>query len=146
MAERTRGYAHRVDIGADSQRVWSALTDPAHLTRWCAPDAYMRHKAGGSFRASVDRVTVLEAHIDVFDPGRRIRLIFLPSEMLPAADTAIVTDFILEGQPNGGTIVRVLGSGVPGDSEWDTRFMRLRSAWERAMARLKVFVERHQEQ
>jgi uncharacterized protein YndB with AHSA1/START domain len=144
MADRTRGYAHRVDIAADSQRVWSALTEPMHLTRWCAPDAYIRAKAGGSFRAKVDRVTELEAHIDVFDPGRRMRLIFLPSEMLPAADTAIVTDFILESQPSGGTIMRVLGSGVPGDAEWDTRFMRLRTAWERAMARLKVFVERHQ--
>jgi uncharacterized protein YndB with AHSA1/START domain len=135
-----------VDIAADSQRVWSALTEPVHLIRWCAPEAYIRPKAGGSFRAKVDRVTELEAHIDVFDPGRRMRLIFLPSEMLPAADSAIVTDFILEGQPSGGTIMRVLGSGVPGNPEWDTRFMRLRTAWERAMARLKVFVERHQGQ
>lgn len=144
MADRTRGYAHRVDIAADSDRVWSALTEPVHLTRWCAPDAYIRPQAGGSFRASVDRVTELEAHIDVFDRGRRMRLIFLPSEALPAADTAIVTDFILEAQPNGTTILRVLGSGVPGNPEWDTRFMRLRAAWERAMARLKVFVEKHQ--
>ena len=144
MAERTRGYAHRVDIMADSDRVWSALTESVHLTRWCAPDAHIRAKANGSFRASVDRVTELEAHIDVFDPGRRMRLIFLPSAMLPAADTAIVTDFILEAQSKG-TIVRVLGSGVPSDPEWDTRFMRLRTAWERAMARLKVFVEKHQE-
>jgi uncharacterized protein YndB with AHSA1/START domain len=144
MADRTRGYAHRVDIHADSQRVWIALTEPAHLTRWCAPDAYIKPKAGGSFRASVDRVTELEAHIDVFDVGRRMRLIFLPSAALPAAESAIVTDFILEAQPNGETILRVLGSGVPAGADWDTRFMRLRTAWERAMARLKVFVEKHQ--
>ena len=143
MADRTRGYAHRVDIMADSDRVWSALTEPAHLTRWCAPDAYIRQREGGSFRASVDRVTELEAHIDVFMPGRRMRLIFLPSASLPAAETAIVTDFILEAQGEG-TILRVLGSGVPGSPDWDTRFMRLRTAWERAMARLKVFVEKHQ--
>jgi uncharacterized protein YndB with AHSA1/START domain len=141
MAERTRGYAHRVDIMAEGQRVWRALTDPACLARWCAPDARIRPYSGGSFRASVDRVTELEAHIDVFEAGRRMRLIFLPSATLPATDSAIVTDFILEALP-AGTIVRVLGSGVPGDEAWDTQYKRLRAGWERAMARLKVFVEK----
>jgi len=141
MADRTRGYAHRVDIAANGERVWRALTDPTCLTRWCAPDARIRPYAGGSFCASVDRVTELEAHIDVFVPGRRLRLIFLPTEALPAADTAVVTDFILEALP-AGTIVRVLGSGIPGGDEWDTQYKRLRAGWERAMARLKVFVEK----
>jgi len=126
---------------AETQRVWRALTDPACLTRWCAPDACIRPYAGGSFRASVDRVTELEAHIDVFDAGRRMRLIFLPSATLPESESAIVTDFILEARP-AGTIVRVLGSGVPTDEDWDIQYKRLRAGWERAMARLKVFVEK----
>jgi len=89
----------------------------------------------------VDRVTELEAHIDVFVPGRRMRLIFLPSPALPATDSAIVMDFILEALPTG-TILRVLGSGIPADESWDAQYKRLRAGWERAMARLKVFVER----
>jgi uncharacterized protein YndB with AHSA1/START domain len=141
MADRTRGYAHRVDIAAKAERVWRALTDSKHLARWCAPDANIRPSAGGSFRATVDRVTELEAHIDVFVPERRLRLIFLPTAGLPPAETAIVTDFILEARPTG-TIVRVLGSGIPGNDEWDTQYQRLRTGWERAMARLKVFIEK----
>jgi len=43
--------------------------------KWCSPNAQIRAQKGGLFRASVDRVTELEAHIDVFDPGRRLRLI-----------------------------------------------------------------------
>jgi uncharacterized protein YndB with AHSA1/START domain len=142
MAVRTRGYAHRVDIAADGERVWRALTDPACLTRWCAPDARIRPYAGGSFSASVDRVTELDAHIDVCDRGRRLRLILLPSKSLPPAETAIVTDLILEALP-AATIVRVLGSGIPGEPDWDAQFMRLRAGWERAMARLKVFLEKN---
>ena len=141
MTERTRGYALRVDVVSDGARVWHALTDSACLARWCAPDARIRACAGGSFRASVDRVTELEAHIDVFEFGRRMRLVFLPSAKLPEAETAVVTDFILEALPNG-TIVRVLGSGIPGDSAWDTQYKLLRTGWERAIARLKVFVEK----
>jgi uncharacterized protein YndB with AHSA1/START domain len=141
MEDRTRGYALRVDIVGDGARVWRALTDEPCLTRWCAPDARIRPYAGGSFSASVDRVTELEAHIDICEPGRRLRMIFLPSATLPPAESAIVTDFILEGRP-AGTILRVLGSGIPGSDDWDAQYQRFRTGWERAMARLKVFVEK----
>ena len=89
----------------------------------------------------MDRVTELEAHIDVFDAGRRMRLIYLPTAALPAADSAIVADFILE-PAQSCTILRVLGSGIPDGPEWELPYKRMRTGWERAMARLKVFVEK----
>ncbi len=141
MADRVRGYAHRVDIAADVQAVWRAFTSPTDLPIWCSPDARMRARTGGLFRASVDRVTELEAHIDVFDPARRLRLIYLPCAVLPAADSAIVVDFILEPAQDT-TIMRVLGSGFPEGPDWDVQYKRMRMGWERAMARLKVFVEK----
>ncbi|HTC52204.1 MAG TPA: SRPBCC domain-containing protein [Steroidobacteraceae bacterium] len=141
MSERTRGYAHRVDIAAGAEPVWKALTDTASLRRWCSPEAQINAREGGHFRASVDRVTELEAHIDVLLPQRRMRLIYLPSEDLPQNDTPIVDDFILDASDPGKTIVRLLGSGFPADLESDTFYMRLRTGWERAVARLKVLVE-----
>jgi uncharacterized protein YndB with AHSA1/START domain len=141
MGDRVRGYAHRVDINADVQSVWRALTEPASLVVWCSPSAHIGARPGGLFRASVDRVTELEAHIDVFDAGRRLRLIYLPSAALPAADSAIVADFILE-PTHSCTILRVLGSGIPDGPEWELPYKRMRMGWERAMARLKVFVEK----
>jgi len=140
MPERSRGYAHRVDIVADVQRVWLALTQPDYLARWCSPGAQIRPAEGGMFRASVDRVTEMEAHIDVFMPGRRMRLIYLPAANLPPADGAIVDDIILEPATEG-TIVRLLGSGFPAGAEWDTQYRRLRMGWQQAITRLKVFVE-----
>jgi uncharacterized protein YndB with AHSA1/START domain len=140
MSERERGYAHRVDILADASQVWRALTDAEQLTRWCSPAAEIRARQGGLFRASVDRVTEFEAHIDVFEPERRLRLLYLPSSELPRADTVMVDDFILDRVP-GGTIVRLLGSGVPATPEWDTQYWRLRTSWQQALTRLKVFVE-----
>jgi uncharacterized protein YndB with AHSA1/START domain len=140
MAERTRGYAHRIDIAANKARVWQALTTSPALVRWCSPSAEISARTGGIFRASVDRVTELEAHIDVFEPERRLRLIYLPSQDLPPADSALVDDFMLDGG-DGGTIVRLLGSGFPADPAWDPVYMRLRVGWERAIARLKVLIE-----
>ncbi|MGH8208688.1 MAG: SRPBCC family protein [Steroidobacteraceae bacterium] len=141
MSDQLRGYAHRVDIAADVDRVWLALTQPANLTRWCSPDADIRARPGGLFRASVDRVIELEAHIDVYEPARRLRLIYLPSSQLPPADSPIIDDFILDST-TPGTIVRLLGSGIPSTPDWDAQYKRLRLGWQAAMTRLKVFVER----
>ena len=141
MGDRERGYAHRVDILADASGVWLALTDSLQLTRWCSPQAVIQARQGGLFRASVDRVTEFEAHIDVFEPARRLRLLYLPVSSLPRADTVMVDDFILDRVP-GGTIVRLLGSGVPGAPQWDTQYWRLRTSWQQALTRLKVYVEK----
>jgi uncharacterized protein YndB with AHSA1/START domain len=141
MKDRARGYAHRIDIAADAQKVWRALTEAEHLARWCSPGAEIRARQGGLFRASVDRVTELEAHIDVFEPGRRLRLIYLPTPALPPSDTTFVDDFILDTD-DSGTILRLLGSGIPATEEWNTQYLRLRLGWRQAMTRLKVFVEK----
>lgn len=95
------------------------------------------------FRASVDRVTQMEAHIDVYEANRRLRLIYLPSAALPETETAIVADFILEPAtaPATGSILRVLGSGIPHGPHWDTQYKRMKVGWGAALARLKVYVE-----
>jgi uncharacterized protein YndB with AHSA1/START domain len=140
MSDKERGYAHRVDIRAEPNEIWQALTSSEQLAQWCSPKAQIRARPGGLFRASVDRLNELEAHIDVFEPPRRLRLIYLPARHLPPADTVMVDDFILDAMP-GGTIVRLLGSGVPSTKQWDTQYRRLRASWQQAMTRLKVFVE-----
>ena len=140
MARRTRGYAHRIDIAAAATRIWSALTTVAELRIWCSPAAQIVAREGGLFRASVDRISEQEAHIDVLQPPRRMRLIYLPTPQLPQAETAVVDDFMLD--PAGShTVVRLLGSGFPPDEEWDTQYLRLRVGWERALARLKARFE-----
>ena len=75
-----------------------------------------------------------------FDPPQRLRLIYLPSSALPPADTVMVDDFILESAPRG-TIVRLLGSGISQAPKWDTQYRRLRTGWQQALHRLKIFVE-----
>ena len=146
MRDRGRGYAHRIDIVADADQVWRALTEPEHLAKWCSPGAQIRPQKGGLFRASVDRVTELEAHIDIFEPSRRLRLIYLPTQSLPPTEDPIVDDFILDAKGSteapDGTILRLLGSGIPATAEWNRQYQRLRLGWQQAMTRLKVFTEK----
>ena len=144
MADRTRGYAHRIDIDADSTRVWRALTEPALLVRWCARGTTIKPGENGSFFAPFEGGYQLDAHIDVFLPGRRLRLVHMPAPGLPDADSVIVDDFLIEG--NGPSIVRLLGSGFPEGGEWDNVYRQLRRSWERALARLKVLLEKKLDQ
>lgn len=142
MADRTRGYAHRIDILAPPALVWRALLEPELLAEWYAPGARVSARAGGSFEIRLEGNLVREAHIDVFDPGRRLRLIYLPPEDLPASEHVIVDDFILSEEP-GTAVLRLLGSGFPADDyAWEQLYLRLRSGWGLALARLKVSLER----
>jgi uncharacterized protein YndB with AHSA1/START domain len=147
MAQQTRGYAHRVDIRAAITEVWQSLVDPARLARWYAPQARVDAREGGSFWVRIDAELTREAHIDVYQPPRRLRLIYMPSPELPSDETVIVDDFMLHSEAvapeKGGalTILRVLGSGIPEGQEWNPLYLRLRTGWERRLLRLKASLE-----
>jgi len=141
MTGRTRGYAHRVDVAAAVTSVWSALTNSRSLALWCSANAEINARPGGSFRANVDRITETEAHIDVYEPERRMRLIHLPNIGIPNSEATLVDDFMLDEAPGGATL-RLLGSGFPAEELWDAFYLRRRAGWKSALARLKVLVER----
>src|ERR1700722_14338034 len=83
-----------------------------------------------------------EAHIDIFDVNRRLRLIYLSGSNWPRGNSALVDDFILDVRKGEGTTsLRLLGSGVPESPAWDKTYVRLRLGWERLLARIKVTVE-----
>src|ERR1700733_9934052 len=147
MAHETRGYAHRVDIRAGINDVWQALTDPARMARWYGPQARVDAREGGSYWIRIDAELTREAHIDVYQPPRRLRLIYMPPPGQPSEDTVIVDDFLLHSDAatadKGGTltILRLLGSGIPEGKQWDPLYVKLRNGWERALLRLKASLE-----
>jgi uncharacterized protein YndB with AHSA1/START domain len=143
MALKTRGFAHRIDIAAPPPRVWTVLCGPTLLPLWLGTDAKIRPQQGGRWEATVAPGFSREATIDVFEPPRRLRLIYLPPADLAPFDGAVVDDILLDGEgPN--TIVRLLCSGVPEYIEWNPPYMKMRSSAERALSRLKVLVEQRE--
>lgn len=149
MADGTRGYAHRVDIVADIEQVWRALTDAAMLVQWYAAAARVDAREGGVYNAQHGELE-REAHIDVFLPPRRLRLIYMPLPGLPDDGTVLVEDYLLDRDPNSArqlgvaavTILRLMGSGVPEGPDWHPTYVALRRGWERALPRLKVLLEK----
>jgi uncharacterized protein YndB with AHSA1/START domain len=138
----TRGYAHLVEIDVPVARVWRALTDPGLIRIWSGLEAEIDPRKGGVYRVGRRDEDSREAHIDIFDVNRRLRLIYLSGSNWPAGDSALVDDFILDvRQGERKTSLRLLGSGVPESAEWDKTYMRIRMGWERLMARIKVTLE-----
>jgi uncharacterized protein YndB with AHSA1/START domain len=152
MSEGSRGYAQRVDINADVDVVWRALLDPVALALWYAPGARIDAREGGLYNArhGIEPGIEREAHIDVFRPPRRLRLIYMPLPGLPDGGTVMVEDFLLDRDPAAAraqgvgavTVLRLMGSGIPETAAWQSTYVALRRGWERALPRLKVLLEK----
>lgn len=138
----TRGYAHLVEVDVPVGRVWRALTDPGLIRVWSGQEAEIDPREGGHYRLGNPQAGGREAHIDVFEVNRRLRLIYMSGPSWPSSDSAVVDDFLLDVRKGEGTTsLRLLGSGVPESANWDQPYVRLRMGWERFMARIKVTVE-----
>ncbi|HEX3846597.1 MAG TPA: SRPBCC family protein [Steroidobacteraceae bacterium] len=138
----TRGYAHLVEIDVPIVRVWRALTDPGLIRLWAGQKAEIDPRQGGWYRLGNPNESGREAHIDIFEPNRRLRLIYLKGGDWPPGESAVIDDFLLDPRKGEGkTSLRLLGSGVPEASEWDKSYMRIRIGWERHLARIKVILE-----
>jgi uncharacterized protein YndB with AHSA1/START domain len=138
----TRGYAHLVEVDVPIARVWRALTDPGLIRIWSGMEAQIDPRKGGLYRLGKSTTGGREAHIDIFDVNRRLRLIYLNGSDWPPSDSAVVDDFILDmGKGERKASLRLLGSGIPESAAWDRSYMRIRMGWERLMARIKVTLE-----
>jgi uncharacterized protein YndB with AHSA1/START domain len=143
MPLKTRGFAHRIDIGVPPPKVWTVLCGPTLLPLWAGTDARIKPQKGGHLAVTAMPGMLREAVIDVFDPPRRLRLIYLTPPDLPTFDGAVVDDVLLEAE-GSGTIVRLLCSGVPDFTDWSQYFAKTRMIAERSLARLKVLCEQRE--
>jgi uncharacterized protein YndB with AHSA1/START domain len=138
----TRGYAHLVEIDVPIGRVWRALTDPGLIRIWSGQEAEIDPRTGGFYRIGKRNAGGREAHIDIFDLNRRLRLIYLNGPGTPPGDSAVVDDFLLDIRKGEGTAsLRLLGSGVPDSTEWDKPYMHMRMGWQRLLGRIKMTLE-----
>jgi len=138
----TRGYAHLVEVEVPAARVWCALIEPRLIRVWSGQESEIDPRQGGMYRIGKREAGAREAHIDIFEPNRRLRLIYLNGRDSPPSDSAAVDDFILDARRGEGkTSLRLLGSGIPDAPEWDQSYVKVRMGWERFLARIKVTLE-----
>ncbi len=136
---RTRGYAHHVEIEVPVALVWEALTHVPTIVRWYADRAVVEPRSGGRYFVERKDRGVRDAQIDVFEPNRRLRLVYLKTPGSPPSDSALVDDFLLDSK-GASTVLRILGSGVPDTKEWDPIYARLRLGWPVLFRQLRLML------
>ena len=138
MRSPTRGYAQFVEVPDSPERVWRALIEPVELQEWLAAGAEVEPRKGGRYRTTLSDGRVRDAVIDVFDPGRRLRLLYYPDPGMPGEAT--IADDLMLDRRDGKTVVRVLGAGIPDEREWDPYYKWLRVGWIYRLAELKKWL------
>jgi uncharacterized protein YndB with AHSA1/START domain len=142
-----RGYAQFVEIQVPPEVTWAAFTEEHWLRRWYAPHVELDPRAGGELRVRLRDGRVREAAIDVWMPGRRLRLIYFPEAEFtaPGDPTAagggpVIEDVLFDTRP-GRSVVRVMGSGVPDARALDRYYTRARLGWAFHLNELKRALE-----
>ena len=129
-----QGFETRVSAAA----LWRALTDPAMLALWYADEAAVEPRLGGRYFVLSRLFGKREAHIERFEPGARLQLLFEPNPAWPPlADSVLMEDFIID-ERKGQRMLRVMGSGIPEGEEWAPTLVRLRTGWALAFAQLQM--------
>ena len=138
MQSKARGYLQGFESTASSAALWRALTEPDMLSLWLATEAEVEPRVGGRWYAATRLFGKRDAHIERFEPGSRLQLLFAPNpEWPPLSDSALVEDFIID-ERKGQRMLRVIGSGIPAAEEWGQTLLRLRTGWALAFAQLQL--------
>jgi uncharacterized protein YndB with AHSA1/START domain len=141
-----RSYLQTLRCKAEPERIWQALILPEALRLWHADAAVIDPRRGGCYSYRSRLFGQRDARIDVFEPGRRLRLVFLPNPRWPAAGrNAIIEDFLLDVRPTGTREaqgqLRLIGTGVPPAAEWNATLKRLQAGWAVAFSYLQRQLE-----
>ncbi len=126
------------ETAASAGALWRALTDPAMLALWYADEASVEPRVGGRYFVVSRLFGKREAHIERFEPGSRLQLLFEPNPAWPPlSDSALLEDFIID-ERKGQRMLRVMGSGIPEAEDWVPALLRLRTGWALAFAQLQI--------
>lgn len=133
---------------APLQQLWRALVLPEALHLWHAEEAWVDARPGGSYRYRSRLFGMRQAHIDLIEPGRRLRLVYDPNPGWPPGDSVIVEDFLFDTRGTGTARVqsqlRLLGSGVPAVPAWNATHRRLQAGWAVAFSYLQRCLDTRQ--
>jgi uncharacterized protein YndB with AHSA1/START domain len=133
-----RAARSEVEIDADIERVWAALTDPIELVRWLPMEAEVRPEKSGVllFRWGSDRCDPLG--VTVWDPPRHLALVPAAAEGEPE----LLTSLWLRGR-GARTHLRVETTGFPTDRDWDDLVFSSGLSYRFLMFQLRYYLERH---
>jgi uncharacterized protein YndB with AHSA1/START domain len=132
-----RKQEFELEIDATPEAVWDAITTGEGLRSWFAEEARVTPGVGGSVWVSWGGDEAGESAIEVWEPGRRLRL-----ADAPFMGGSLVQEWTLDTR-GGRTVLRFVHSNFPDSDDWDGIYESMDRGWELFLATLRHSLERH---
>lgn len=129
-------------VEASPEDVWEALTTGEGLKRWFPLDAKVEPGTDGRVWLSWGPGCEGEASIHVWEPARRFGWTESHGEDEDGRPIRVAVDFHIEGR-DGGTVVRLVQSGLSASSDWDEMFDALKDGWTYFLFNLAYHFDAH---
>lgn len=137
---RTKEIDLTVELDADPETVWSAISTGAELANWFPLNADVEPGVGGVVRIDWGPECAGEGRITIWEPGRRLR--YEESWPGPDPDVPIAVDYTIEAR-GGKTLLRLVNSGFSAEDDWADFLDTLDSGWRYFLWNLQVYLARH---
>ena len=106
-----------LELQADVERVWRAITDPEALARWFPDEADFQATPGNEGAFVWNQHGSYAVHVDEADPPHRLVWRWVHKTGVPFAEGGVATtvEWTLTARPDGGTTLHLRESGFPSD-------------------------------
>jgi uncharacterized protein YndB with AHSA1/START domain len=141
--ENTRSFETSIDIDAPRDAVWNALSDPAEIVRWFAPEARVTPNVDGEVVWRWPDLYEWPQTIEVWEPGVRLSTRYdSPVDDGAGGRVPLFVDFLLEGD-GGRTTLRVVQSGFGEGAGFDEEYDGISRGWPIELTSLRLYLEEH---
>lgn len=113
-----------IELRATAEQVWEAVATGPGLNSWYLGRSEVDAGVGGKTRQFFGDVP-LDAMVTAWEPGRRFAYRSEEAE----DGTFMAFEFLIEGREQGGTVLRLVQSGVLGDG-WEAELEALHKGWD----------------
>lgn len=145
-AEPRGPFEIEIPIDAPRDEVWRALSEPRGVASWFAPRVELRPGVGGEVRWRWGELHDWPLRIEVWEPGRKLRLAYDSSvDDGAGGKRPLLIDFHLEGR-GGSTVLRLVHSGFGPEADFDQEYDGIGRGWPVELQSLKLYLERHRGQ
>lgn len=144
---KTRSIDLTVEIPADLDAVWRALTEPQQIERWFPLKASGSTEPGGKLTLSWGSEMDWTTTVKVSEPRTHLQFEDPADPSRPGVVSRI--DFHVEragpatALRASRTVVRLVHSGFDASADWDDQFTSTRNGWRYFLMNLHHYLERH---
>jgi uncharacterized protein YndB with AHSA1/START domain len=134
----------RFELAASPEQVWDAIATAEGISSWFLPTE-LDGREGGAIVTHMGEDASSPGEVTGWDPPRR--LVYSEPDWAAltgheGADvTPLVSEFLVEAQSGGTTVVRVVSSAFGTGAQWEQEFFDgMRAGWEPVFSQLELYL------